>query len=559
MKYLLTVLLVLITIMQGGFSDAVWSLCGLVAALFLLTRARKRPPMPALVIMFPLIIAYAASAIIHGLPFESLAVVCRVMVTFLLFIAFYNIETDVSESVFIAGMVVAAIGFTSLCDVFYWNGAVISGRLQSVFQYANAAGFFLGVAAFLTRLNTKRSAFAPFIETALILTQSVGALIIYAAGWAIYLLKNKNVRFQLVLCGFAVSFFIAAGIYVLLFFSFMPQLGILSLVILLGFHKKLSLWVEALAKRRWFCRLGGAACLFAAWAVFLTRGLRPFATYIERLIHIWDGLRVIFRHPLGIGPGIWQYELFAHQSSLYSASKIHSEYIAAGVDAGFLAIAASLIFIIYWLKNMHWDGKAVCVIMVLLSAVMDISFSFLSITMVTVWLIVLTLPKSQTVPASARALFLLPLALCSVVFVQSAMKNHAGWIALTDPPAAAEILERLYIRNDTGAALSRISIYLYMERHDLLEAVFEDLPHPGTIAHAQMTRSLMRRELYEEAAESVVVCIESGPHRLTGYRLLEQILPHLDGEMQNEYRRKADLLIPEVNPLFAYIQAMEGR
>jgi hypothetical protein len=557
MKHIITALLIFITILQGGFSDAVWSLCGIIVILFLLFRAKKIPPKPVLILILLLTAVYVVSAVVHGLPFEALAVICRVMVASLLLFAFYNIETDITEAVFITGMVVAVIGFATLCELFHWDGAVVSNRLQSVFQYANAAGFFIGIAAFLTRTDTKHSSYAPFLETALILTQSVGALIVYGAGWAIYLLKNKDIRFQSVLCGFAVSAFAAGTMYVILLFS--PQLGLLPPILLLVFRKKLLSWIDTMAQQRWFGILGGGTCLLAASSVIFIRGFRPIATYLERLIHIWDGFGIISREPLGIGPGAWQFELFAHQSSLYSVARIHSEYIAVGVDAGFFAVIVLLLSVLYWMKNKQWSGKAVCVIMILLAAAMDIPFSFLSITLVAMWLIALTLPKSENIPTSARVFFLLPLALFAVVFAQSAIKNHASWVALTDPPRAAEILAQLPVRNDTDAALTRISIYLYEDRHDLLDTVFEAMPNPSTVAHAQRTRSLIRRGLYEEAASSAIAAIESGPHRrVTADGLLEQILPNLDETLSEEYRHRAELLIPEVNPLRKYIQAIKG-
>jgi hypothetical protein len=205
------------------------------------------------------------------------------------------------------------------------------------------------------------------------------------------------------------------------------------------------------------------------------------------------------------------------------------------------------------------NSKAICILMILLASTMDIPFSFLSITLVTMWFVALTLPKFERMPTPTRAFFLLPLALFLIVFAQSAIKNQAAWVALTDPPRAAEILSRLPIQNDTDAALTRISIYLYEEQHDLLDAVFESMYNPNTVAHAQRTRSLIRRGLYEEAAINAIAAIESGPHRrVTADALLEQILPNLNELLAEEYQRKADSLIPEVNPLRKYIQAIKG-
>ena len=557
---MLTGLLVLILLLQGGFSDAVWALGGIAASLFLLFYAKKRPPAFALILMLALVTVYAVSAAFHGLPFEALAGVSRVTVALLLLLVFYNINADISETVFITGFIVAAIGFLALGEILPWSGAVLAGRLQSVFQYANAAGFFIGISAFLTRLNKKCSAYTPFLEAALILTQSVGALVVYTVGWVLYLWKNKNFRFQLLICGFAVSAFLAGSVFALVSFTPIPQLGILPPILLLVFRNKLQQLIDTTAQRKGIIWLGGGVFLLGVAGLFLTRGLLPFATYLERLIHIGDGLRVVVSYPLGIGPGAWQHELFAHQSALYSAAKIHSEPIAAGVDAGFLAVVILCLLVIYWFRKKQWDEKSVCAVMLLLAASMDIPFSFLSITMVALWLAAITLPEAQAMPKHrfTRTLFVLPLTLCCVVFFHAAMKNHAAWVAQTDPPAAAAILERLPIR-DTDADLRRMSIYLQMERHDLLDALFAQLSRRTTVLYGQRARSLMQRGLFEEAAEAAIASMRTGPHRMTGHWLMEEILPHLDETLRSEYLIKIESLIPEPHPLIRFIDPISPR
>jgi len=553
-------------LLQGGFTNVVWAFGGIVAALFLLFWARKRPPAPVLILMAALVVVYAASAAFHGLTFESLVSVSRVTAVLLLLFAFSNLDTDIHETVFVAGFVAAAVGFLALSGVLPWSGAVMNGRLQSVFQYANAAGFFLGISAFLTRVNKKRVAFTPFLEAALILTQSVGALAVYAVGCGLYLLyesrkqpsRPRGSGVGEFICGVGVSIFLAGVVFVILAFAPVPQLGLVPPIVFLAFRKKVQQLIEAISRRKGVFLLGGGIFLLGVLSLFLTRGLLPFATYLERLIHIWDGLRVIAVRPLGIGPGAWQHELFAHQSALYSAAKIHSEYIAVGVDAGFSAVVILCMLVIYWCKYSQRDKRAICVVMVLLSATMDIPFSFLSIVIVAVWLVVLTLPNAKDMPKFIRIVFVIPLALFCVVFFQAAMKNHAAWVAQTDPPAAAAILEGLPIP-DTGADLTRMSIYLYMERHDLLDAVFENIPRTTTVAYALLARSLINRELFEEAADAATASIISGPHRMTGHWLMEDVLPHLDEARRSEYQVKIDSLIPQANPLIRFIEPISPR
>ncbi|MCL1863708.1 MAG: hypothetical protein FWF78_09085 [Defluviitaleaceae bacterium] len=496
MRYVVTILLVCITLLQGGFTDAVWALVGIALVLFLLFKAKKMPDTPVVVLMLLLVAIYAISVVFSGLSFEALAGFSRILVVVLLIFVFYNVDADITQSVFVAGMVVASIGVLSLFGVINWEGAVVFNRLQSVFQYANAAGFFLGISAFLARLDSRYCRFAPFLEIALVLTQSVGALVVYGLGWMFY----KGWR-----------------------------------------------W--------WY----GAVAGFAIVVVFFVRGLHPIATFLERLIHIWDGFGIVMRYPFGLGVGAWQFELFAYQSSLYSVARIHNEYVAMGVDAGFLAFVLVFVAIFYWVKNKQWSGYAICVIMVLVAAFVDIPFMFLSIVIVFMWLVTLTLPKTLDIPKQSRFLFLLPLVLFAIVFAQSAIKNHAAWIALTDPLESTQILSHLPISNDADASLTRLSIYLAMEKHDLFDQVFDAIPNPSTVAHAQRTRSLIQRGLYYEAASSAIITIQSGPFRqVTAEGLLEQILPNLDYDFAKEIQQKAENSIPIPNPLLRFIQAING-
>ena len=563
MKHIITVIAVMIALLQGGFTDAVWSMCGIAAAVFLCFRLKKCLPMPVMITMAAIIPVYAVSALLHGLPFESLAALGRLMVICLMLLSFHNMDTDACETVFIAGMVVAVIGFVTFCDVFSWDGAVASRRLQSVFQYSNVTGLFLGVSAFLTRRSEKKSSYSFFLETALVLTQSVGALLVYAAAWGMLIGKNRESRIAPVFLSFTVSLLSAAIIYAVVYYSGIPQIAILLPAALIIFRKKLqSVIVKVSAKK---CALF-ASCgfsLIAVSALLAVRGLIPLGTYIERLIHISDGARILISYPLGIGPGAWQFFYQTHQSAPYDATILHSGYAEVGVEAGFLAVIPMVLFMLYWLKNQKWDDKSICIIMIILHAAMDISFSFLVIALITAMLISDTLPKdrSKLVPVPFRGLLAIPIALLTIVFASSAVINSAQWEANAgDIEAASARLESRLLYNGTEAALMQMRLSGQMGEFSRLDDVFGGMPVHNAEAYAIKAQSLIARGEYREAAGYALMSAEMSPHSPAGFALLEEAVLPLDTAARVYYHDRVSLLKEErkENALFAFIRGMGG-
>jgi hypothetical protein len=553
-KQVITIICVFITLLQGGFSDAVWALCGAASAVFLIFKAKRSPPVPVVLILLSMVAVYTAAAISHGAAYESLSAICRLLVAGLLLFVFCNTEADAYETVCITGFVVAVIGYAAFCGVIHWDGAVVARRLQSVFQYANATALFLGVSAFMTRHHPKRAALAPFLETAMLLTQSVGALLVYAVGWIIRLSSHKETKAAPLLCGAGLSLAAAGLTIALVTYLPVPYIGILPPAALFLFRHKLHRGAEALSARKWVVPAGAASCATVILLLFYTRGLRPLATYLERLIQISDGIGVMLRHPLGIGPGAWQFDVLSYQSAPYSAAKIHSEYVAVGAAAGGLAAALLLLLCVLWFKIQVLTDKSICVMMILLGATMDIPFSFLSIMLITAMLFAQTVPKPVAIKPPMRAVLLLPLALCVVVFAQSAVKNRAEW---TMQP---QMLENLPVRHDTEAILSRMTMALRAGQHDKLDSAFTALPRPVAAAYSLKAQSHMLRSEYEEAAANALLCIEASPYQEEGYRLLEQVMPYLSVESRHVYREKAMLCKTgnQINPLHTYIQKIIG-
>ena len=399
MKHVVTVACVLVMMFQGGYSDAAWCICGILAAGYLCFKWNRKIPARVMLLMLAAVLVFAGSMLYNGISYEALAAIMKLLTACMLILSFFVIDADAHETAFTAGIAAAAVGYFTFCGVFHWDGAVASGRLQSVFQYADAAGIFLGIAAFLTRNDEKSAPYAIFLETAMLLTQSVGAILVYIVCWAIYLLKaGKKSDFPTLFIGFALSLLSAAAIYAIVYMTGVPQLAMVLPVAMIAFRKSIHKAAKAVITFSGYRFIIWAGCFAGAAAVislFAVRGLRPVATYLERLIQIADGLKAALSGPLGIGPGAWQFSYRAYQSAPYNATIIHSAYAAAIAGAGLAIIVPIALSLVYWLKRQKWDAKSVCVMMILLHAVMDITLSFASIVFILAMLLSETIKEGR--------------------------------------------------------------------------------------------------------------------------------------------------------------------
>lgn len=173
-------------------------------------------------------------------------------------------------------------------------GYVSAGRLQAFFQYANTAAIWFALSFLLlldSPLFTKIDCLVPFI--ALVLTRSVAVAILVVIGLMIYLILEKRSM---------ASFLLA----------------VFGLVLILCIYDMMS-----------------------------GRIVESVQTFIERIIQIYDGLRLAGSSPfIGIGPGAWRQSYRFVQSAQYSANVIHCGYLQILLDGGIFALTAFLWFCI---------------------------------------------------------------------------------------------------------------------------------------------------------------------------------------------------------------------
>ena len=99
-----------------------------------------------------------------------------------------------------------------------------------------------------------------------------------------------------------------------------------------------------------------------------------------RLLYDLDGLRMLLRHPLGVGRGGYLYLQPLEQTGVYTLRAIHNEYLQAALDGGILAgvLTAALAAALLFRKNVPLRERAV-VFAVCAHTCIDFDFHFSSI------------------------------------------------------------------------------------------------------------------------------------------------------------------------------------
>jgi len=470
--------------------------------------------------------------------------VMKLAVVIIWFLLVLSINPETESVAFYAGLTVAVIGLLNFGGWLPLPGTTVNWRLYGIFQYANATGVFLAVCAFLTRLSNKRKTWAVVMETALILTQSVGGLGVYVIGWIIYKIINKKININFHLCGFILSAIMAAGMIALVRFTPLPWLAPLIPAAYVAARKPVRKILDRVSKIK-FLTVGTVALVGAAGlGLLILRKFRPLATFAERIIQITDGFNAMLRHPLGIGPGAWAFSAREFQSADYNAVIPHCGYIDIGLSGGFVALICAVILIGYWLyrQGHAWNGYTVAAVMILIHAAQDISFSFLSIFMLLLLCVRSSLGERgyKAPPKSLGVIFAAAAVCCLLMFIPETVKNRAAWLANDKNYSEAIIkLEQGFtLPGDTRASLLRMNYALQSGNFDALDRAFGGIKAPNAEALYLKAVASAEQSDYAQAAEFAMSCIDKSPYWEEGYKLMEDTLPLLPEETQDEYRTR---------------------
>lgn len=249
------------------------------------------------------------------------------------------------------GVVLAAVGVLMVPGVFPVEGSLSAGRLQFFFQYANTAGIFFAAAALISGFSEDRSS-AVFLQLpvlALLLTESVGSMILFFAAFAaMEVLSARRGSYELVSENL-LSFVLAAAAFVagrLLGDAALVCAAVLCCALMV-------LYRRSSVRSRLSCRKAAVflaallvlAVLLAVFVLLPQRIEQAGQTFVERGIQIFDAGRLFAGNLLlGIGPDAWSFEFPFHQSAQYQAASVHCSYLQIALDAGVGALALFIAF-----------------------------------------------------------------------------------------------------------------------------------------------------------------------------------------------------------------------
>jgi hypothetical protein len=539
-KFSMIALLTFTALWQGGYPDLLWLALGAIGALLLAIAGVTPPPKPLAALFAAMTIAYAVSSVANGMTDASWLVTVRWLTAFLWLTVFCSVGVQVEDVARVTGSVIAFVGLLAFCGLLPLPGMVSEGRLYGTFQYANAYAIYLVPCAFVLRASPVQSRFTGLMECALFLTQSVGGVGCYALGWLLALVSDKDSRDELrgQLPG-AVASALCAGAMIVITrttpqaYWYCAVLPPIVLCALDGAIRRIPPFKYLLPSVAVLTAVGAAGFVAAV-------GMRPFATYIERLVQIADGLRVIAAHPFGIGPGRWQFHAQEYQSAFYAATVLHSFPVSVGVSAGVPALALAICGAAYiFAKNTGEKKLRIALAMIMVHAVFDISLSFLSVALLACLLCARVLaPEPRAKQAKFRLARLAPCALCAVyalLIVPQATKLRA--LRAADGGRlheAAALLSGDMFRRSPEAETLRLEYLTLCEEDALTDGAFAALEEPSAYAYRLLAESRARRGDHAGAAAAAVEGIRRSPYLSLGYEQLDKLARALTPDLRLE-------------------------
>lgn len=363
---------------QGGYYPALCALAVIVFSLLALARAVVRrgkwkafattgagasrneksgrtPPLLAIsaAIAICLLAWCAARPLLDGIAsYETLAAMARPALA--IATATYWLQLSQAEKhsaiqlIAYEGVLFSVVALLMFARVLPYPGAVVDGRLQFTFQYANTAGAYFAVMSCLvwsqarTR-TTKALAAMPLACT--LLTQSMGtfaAAAIIGCVWVLKMLKQTRMKQENASQTKTTTTKIAIAV-----------LGI------------------------------GALAVFAVCIGAPDRLDSALQTGAERLIQTMDGTRALTAEPLiGIGPQQWRVMHPRVQSAQYTANVIHNSYLGFTLSYGLIGTAlAVLCMVTLWKGTLkatedRIPGTHAAATLLLIHALVDFDLSF---------------------------------------------------------------------------------------------------------------------------------------------------------------------------------------
>lgn len=522
----------------GGFSNTAWCATGIIAAICAF--ARKTRVVWRNVIPYTLfLLLYAFATMINGAYTEGWYSCARMLTLLLVALAAASFsDKELTSALYYSASFSAVFSLIIFCGIIPWPGAMLSGRLFGLFQYANASGIYWAVCCLLFVKRQART--LPLMELSMLLTQSVGAIALYAVV-LFWLLLQKDNREILMRRALSLPLSAAGAIgMILLQRAGLGAVGLL--VVAFVFYCGKHLMRVPISKRI----ASHGTLVFASLLpiggvlLLLLRGFRPLMTFAERLIQLSDAFALLAKYPLGIGPGAWQFHVLEYQSAGYAAATMHSFLGQLAVDTGMPGLALLLIALVLFLKTVHWKNEQdLAMLMLLMHGALDITFSFAALAVLLPLLqnSVTEAPAQKTVVSITvcRIAGGVGLAFCVCLLLQS--------ISFTCSQRG-QTFPQLYQR-DTAYQMQQLRICYEKQDWQGLILEYQKMDHPSARADYHAAIAKMSLGDVEEAAELTLRCIEKSPYFIDGYLLLEKMIPLLpqeraDGVLLQAEQLKAD-------------------
>lgn len=227
-----------------------------------------------------------------------------------------------------------------------WTDLVtIQGRLSGFFEYPNTFAAYLETALVISATSPRRTRLSVAIDVILI--------------------------FGVLSTGSRTGFILLAAVLILLFISKRDKQYILSAVLIIS----VMLAVLLLANR-----LG--------WDTeadrFLTISVKS-TSFVRRLLFFADALKIIAKHPMGLGYLGYHAVLGSWQNGAYDVVYVHNWILQLLLDVGWIPTAAFLLTVIrgFFAKNTGWRNRLI-ILVILGHSMFDFDMEYLSM-----WLLLL--------------------------------------------------------------------------------------------------------------------------------------------------------------------------
>lgn len=530
-------LLAMLLALQGGYYPAAMGIASIVLAALSCARAiRDRPRKPHAPLIASAAFAICLLAWCTARPFldgiasyETLAAMARPALAIATTAYWLQLSQDEKHSaiklVAYEGVLFSIVALLMFAGVLPYPGAVVDGRLQFTFQYANTAGVYFAVMSCLVWSQARARAAKALVAAPIIctlLTQSMGTFAVIAilgCAWALKSLKLTRLKRENASKTKTTTSRIAIAV-----------LGVAALVV------------------------------FAVYIGASDRLDSALQTGAERLIQTIDGTRALASEPLiGIGPQQWRVLHPFLQSAQYTANVIHNSYLGFALSYGLIGTAlAAICMLMLWKGTTRAvedrvPGAHAAAALLLLHAVVDFDLAFGSIIMLLVLALLSNRQPVTTEPAAASPIdaaarasgaagMVLGIALLvsgASAFALDVRQNQvlSGIYALDQQAIAQQVAADPFARRDQTV---RTELYQCCTTPEQCEAALElqrsapiTVSTPGLMAFA---RCLYIVDRAEDAELMLLDTLQAQPYNVVAYTQAADLFERYDADEQTRQR-----------------------